>query len=100
MNKKGRSKNPLNLKSPFKWVFMDMITSTVPKPLISDTIFSFYLLIFDTNSKFPKLYNMEKVYTEQARDKLDMFHYRSGKTDEFGWWDLEITSADSGSQFT
>ena len=33
-------------------------------------------------------------------DKLDMFQYRSGKLDYFGWWDLEIISADAGTQFT
>ena len=29
-----------------------------------------------------------------------MFQSRSVKIDEFGWWDLEIISADAGSQFT
>ena len=33
-------------------------------------------------------------------DKLDMFQYRFIKKDEFGWWDLEIISADAGTQFT
>ena len=32
--------------------------------------------------------------------KLDMFQSRLGKIDKFGWWDLEIISADSGTQFT
>ena len=31
-------------------------------------------------------------------DKLDMFKSRFGKIDEFGWWDLEIISADAGMQ--
>ena len=31
MNKKARSKIPLNPKSPFKWVFMDIIPSTASK---------------------------------------------------------------------
>ena len=31
---------------------------------------------------------------------MDMFQSRFGKIDEFGWWDLERISADSGSQFT
>ena len=39
-NKKARSKNPLNPKSPFKWVFMDIIPSTAPISLTSDTTFS------------------------------------------------------------
>ena len=33
-------------------------------------------------------------------DKLDMFQSRSGKIDEFGWWDLEIISGDAGTKFT
>ena len=47
MNKKPRSKIPLNPKAPFKWVFMDIIPSTSPKSLTSDTIVSKYLLIVD-----------------------------------------------------
>ena len=39
MNKKARSKNPLKPKAPFKWVFMDIIPSTAPKCLTSDTNF-------------------------------------------------------------
>ena len=30
-NKKARSNNTLKQKSPFKWVFMDIIPSTAPK---------------------------------------------------------------------
>ena len=30
MNKKARSKNPLNTNAPFKWVFMDIIPLTAP----------------------------------------------------------------------
>ena len=33
-------------------------------------------------------------------DKLDMFQAIFEKIDEFGWWDLEITSAGLGTQFT
>ena len=33
-------------------------------------------------------------------DKLDMFQSRFGKIDQFGWWDLERTSAVLGTQFT
>ena len=29
-----------------------------------------------------------------------MLQYRFGKIDQFGWWDLEIISADVGTQFT
>ena len=100
MNKKSRSKIPLNPKAPFKWVFMDIVPSTAPKILISDTTFSNYLLILDAYSKITKIYGMEKITTEEVMDKLDMFQSRSGKIDEFGWWDLEIISADTGTQFT
>ena len=58
MNKKARSNIPLKPKAPFKWVFMDIIPSTAPKSLTSDTTFSNYLLIVDAYSKIPKLYGM------------------------------------------
>ena len=64
MNKKARSKIPLKPKAPFKWVFMDIIPSTAPKSLTSDTTFSNYLLIVDAYSKIPKLYGMDNITTE------------------------------------
>ena len=88
MNKKARSKIALKTKAPFKWVFMDIIPSTAPKSSTSDTTFSNYLLIFDAYSKFPKLYGMDKITTEEVMDKLDMFQSIFGKIDESGWWDL------------
>ena len=50
--------------------------------------------------KFQKLYGMEKITTEEVMDKLYMFQSIYGKIGEFGWWDLEIISADAGTQFT
>ena len=100
MNKKARSKIPLKPNVPFKWVFMDIVPSTSPKMLTSDTTFSNYLLIVDAYYKIPKLYGMENITTEEVMDKLDMFQSRFGKIDEFGWWDLERISADTGTQFT
>ena len=88
MKKKARSNNPLNPKARFKWVFMNIITSTAPKSLISDTTFSNYLIIVDAYSKIPKLYGMEKIATEDVMDKLDIFLFRFGKIDKFGWWDF------------
>ena len=85
MNKKARYKIPLNPKAPFKWVFMDIIPSATPKSLTSDTTFSNYLLIVDVYSKIPKLYGMEKITTEEVKDKLDMFQSRFGKIEQFGW---------------
>ena len=84
MNKKARSKLPLNPKAPFKWVFMDIIPSTAPKSLTSDTTFSNYLLIVDAYYKTPKLYGMENITTAEIIDKLDMFQSRFGKMDQFG----------------
>ena len=43
---------------------------------------------------------MVKITTEEVMDKLDIFHSRFGKTDQFGWWYLERISADEGTQFT
>ena len=79
MNKKARSKTPLKPKAPFKWVFMDIIPSTAPKSLTSDTTFSNYLLIVDAYSKIPKLYGMENITTEEVMKKLDMFQSRFRK---------------------
>ena len=84
MKKKARSKISLKPKSPFKWVFMDIIPSTAPKSLNSDTTSSNYLLIVDTYSNIPKLYGMEKITTEEVMDKLDMFQSRFVKIDQFG----------------
>ena len=78
---------------------MSIIPSTAPKSLTSDTTFSNCLLIVDSYSKIPKIYGVEKITTEQVMDKLDMFQSRFGKIDEFGWWDLEIISADAGKKF-
>ena len=58
MNIKARAKIPLNPKAPFKWGFMDIIPSTAPKSLTSDTTFSNYLLIVDAYSKITKPYGV------------------------------------------
>ena len=70
--KKARSKNPLNPKAPFKWVFMIIIPSAAPKSLTSDTTISNYPLIVDAYSKITKLYGIEKIKIEEVMDKLDM----------------------------
>ena len=62
--KKARSNIPLKPKAPFKWVFMNIIPSTAPKRLTSDTTFSNYILIVDAYYNIPKLYGMEKITTE------------------------------------
>ena len=79
---------------------MDIIPSTAPKILTSDTTFSNRLLIVDAYSKVPKLYGVDKIKTEEVMDKLDIFQSIFVKIDEFGWWDLERISADAGKRFT
>ena len=79
---------------------MDIILATKPKVLTSETTFSNDLLIDDVYSKIPNLYGMERIITEEAMYRVDMFQSRFIKIDEFGWWDLEIISADSVKQFT
>ena len=64
---------------------MDIVPSTAPKSLTSDTTFSNYLLVFDAYSKIPKRYGMEKITIEEDIEKLDMFQSRFGKIDQFGW---------------
>ena len=43
---------------------------------------------------------MENITTAEVMDKLDMFQSKFGQIDQCGWWDLEIISADAGTQFT
>ena len=74
---------------------MDVIPSTAPKSLTNDTNFKNYLLIIDAYSKIPRLYGTENITTAKVLDILDMFQSRFGKIDQFGWWDLEIISADA-----
>ena len=52
---------------------MDIVPSTAPKSLTSDTKFSNDLLTVDAYPKISKLYGMDKITTEQVMDKLDMF---------------------------
>ena len=47
MNKKATSKILFKPEAPFKWVFMDIVPSTAPKSLTSDTTLSNYLLTID-----------------------------------------------------
>ena len=79
---------------------MDIIPSTAPKSLTNDTNFKNHLLIFYAYSKITKLYGIENITTSEVLDKLDMFQSRFGEIDQFGWWDLERTSADADTQFT
>ena len=79
MNKKARSKIPLNPKAPFKWVFMSIIPSTAPKILTSDTTFYNYLLIVYAYSKIPNIYGMEKITTEEVMENWICFSPDSEK---------------------
>ena len=85
MNKNTRSKTPLNPKSPFDWVFIDIIPATAPKRLTSNTTCSNGHSIVDAYYKILKLYGIDKITTEEVMDKLDMFQSRFGKINEFNW---------------
>ena len=41
---------------------------------------------------------MERITTEEVVDNFDMFQSIFGKIDKFGWWYLEIVSADAVTQ--
>ena len=79
---------------------MDIIPSTAPVSLTSDTTFSNYLSIVDAYYKIPNFYDMKKITTEEVMGDPDMIQSRSRKIDEFGWCDSERISADAGTQFT
>ena len=96
MKKKARSKNPQKPKTPFKWIFMDIIPSTATKTFDKWQKIYKWLLIVNAYSKIPNFYGMEKVSKEEVMDRMDMFQSRFGKIEEFGWWDLERISADAG----
>ena len=65
INKKARSKNPINPKSSFKRFFIDIIPSTALKSLTSDTTSSNYLLIVDAYSEISKI----MVWGKQQQNK-------------------------------
>ena len=58
INKKPRSKIPLQPKTPFKWVLMDISPATSPRSFTKDTTFANYILIVDAYPKLPRLYGM------------------------------------------
>ena len=86
---KGWIPKSIEAKGTFQMCFLDIITATAPNSFISKTTFSNYILIVDAYPKIAKLYGMEIITTEELMDKLDMFQYRFGKIDKFGWWHLE-----------
>ena len=90
----------LNPKTPFKWVFMDIIPAISSKSLTKDTIFENHLLIVYAYSNIKKLYGRENINTEEVMDKLDMFQEICGKIDKFCWWDTERIQTDAGTYFT
>ena len=76
--------------------FMDIIPLTAPKNVTIETIFSDYILSDHAYSKIPKCCGMERITTEEVMNKFDMFQYKFGKMDAFGWWYLERISEDAG----
>ena len=79
---------------------MDIIPSTAPKILTSDTNIYNHLLIVDAYSKNSKYLWQGKISTEEVMGNPDMLQSRTVTIDEFIWWGLEIITADTGMQFT
>ena len=100
MRKKARSKNPLNQKHISNGSLRILFQEWHPKSLTSETTFFNDLLIVDAYSKNQKLYSTERSTLEEGMDTLDMFQYRFGKIDEFGWRDLGRILEYAGTQFT
>ena len=73
INNKPRSETTLNPKTPFKWVFMDIMPDLSSKSLTKDTTFSNFLLTFNAYSKLPRLYIIENIAIEEFMDKLNIF---------------------------
>ena len=98
IKKQPRSKIPLNPKTPFNWVFLDIISDLSSKRLTKETTFTHDLLIVDAYSKLPRLYGMETITTgtEEVMEKLNIFQARFGKVDEFGWWYLKWIQTNAG----
>ena len=71
--KNSGSKTPLKPKTPFKWLLMDIIPSIPLIVLTGDNNFSNYLLIVDSYSRIPKIYERENKNTEDVMYKLDIF---------------------------
>ena len=63
INGKVISKKPLNIKTTFTWVFIDIIPSISSKILTKDTTFSNDLLIVDAYFQIPKMYGMVNITT-------------------------------------
>ena len=85
-------------KTPFKWVFMNIIPAISYKILTKDTTFNNYLLIVDFYSKLPELYRMENITTEEVTENIYMFQEIFGKLDEFEGWDMDRIKTDSGTK--
>ena len=73
VNEKARSKTLLKAKTPFKWVFMDILSSTFYKSLTKDTHFDNYSLILDAYYIISIFHRMENIITDEVMGKLDMF---------------------------
>ena len=100
LHNKYIEKTPLKPKTPFNWVFGDIIPVIYYKSLTKENTFANYLLIVVAYSKIPKMYGMENITTEEVMYNLDMFQASSGKVDEFCWWDMERIQNNSGTQLT
>ena len=79
----------MDVKTPFKWVFIVIIPAKSSKSLTKAITFDNYLFIPAAYYKIPKHYRMEDITIEEIMDKLDVFKEIFGKVDEFSWWYME-----------
>ena len=100
INKNSRSKTPLNPKTPFKWVLVEIIPAISSNSLTKYTIFTNYLLIVGAYSNITKFYGMKNITTGEVVDKLDMFQAIFVKLDESVCRDMERIKNENDTQFT
>ena len=80
VNDKAGSKTLLKAMTPFKRVFMDILSSTFYNSLTKDTHFDNYSLILDAYYIIWIFHGMENITTEEVMGKLDMFQERFVKS--------------------
>ena len=90
----------MGAEKPLARVFMDIIPAPQKSSFDPDCDFSHYLLIVDTYSRMPRLYELNEINTEAVMDKIEEFVARYGELNVFGWWNIGRIQADVGPQFT
>ena len=102
MNKKARYRIPLKPKSPFKWVFMDIIPSTTPKSLTSDTTFVYLPYLQITLCTHARLLKAARMYTQKTahihRESPEDVHARAQQRTHLYTYFLTCLNNDSETQ--